>query len=103
MITNKYNALAYDPSGNEEDVDVLIHHNGDFSGEVIILVLRNWTNPQPAVHNYTKNGKDYHIAELNVPYSALRDLVLDHLRQEMIDRLENMNNDDLWNALVEKS
>lgn len=99
-ITSVYNAHVYDNSGREANVKVVIHHNGDCSGEVVINVP-TWVG-QPAVHNFTEGGEDHHIAELTIPYSALRDLVLDHLRNEMVGKLENMSNDELLNALVIK-
>jgi hypothetical protein len=62
-------------------------HNGDYSGEVRVLARKG---------EVLEDGR----FEIEVPFTDLRALVLDHLRQRMISGLESMNDDTLEQVLT---
>lgn len=88
------------PEGQEKEVKVTIHHNGDFSGEVIIQIPTEVG--QPETSHYSEDGVDYHIAELRVPYEAIEALVAERVRALMIEALEVMDGPDLLKILFLK-
>lgn len=61
-------------------LDMTFHHNGDYSGEVLVQV--------PA-GNVRGGFGDAHVV-VEVPFAALVSLVADAVRGQRIARLENM-------------
>ena len=69
---------------------VNMHHNGDYSGDVIINV------------GTLEDGKDPHsikFKEIEVPFQALKELVAAYVQSKQIERFENMNEDELLKYL----
>lgn len=67
---------------NNGDEVIYIHHNGDYSGDVIINV---------APERVEQNGPmDFGI---HVPFAALKELVANYVRSEFMDRLEGADAD----------
>lgn len=73
--------------GNDDVEGTTFHHNGDYSGDVIIE--RGSVSAKPVLHHKS------HTATYKVPYSHMEELVLDKLRNETIVRLEQASYDDL--------
>lgn len=63
-----------------------IHHNGDYSGEVIIK------------HRISTESE--HWFELEIPYEDLKHFVLDQIRQDRIGALEDLEYDRLEEELL---
>lgn len=76
---------------------VIIHHDGDFGGNVTIEVP-TWV-AQQATRHFSADNEDHHIAEMKVPYEALKALVMEQMRKELIADLENLEEDALWELL----
>lgn len=82
-----------------EETQVLFHHNGDYSGNVKVVLPTRVGNPQ--THHFTDpDGIDQHTAELNVPFEAIKGLVLQYLQGELIGALEDMNDKELERLFI---
>ena len=76
--------------------NLTIHHNGDYSGDVIIQV-----KPEQVQH-IAANTK-FHIpayAEVTIDFKDLRTFVFGYLRDKMISELEQMSDEDLEESFV---
>lgn len=92
--TTEWEGFEYPAGAGEKTLcEVTFLHNGDYSGPVEIRLSTEFG--QPTVNHYSYGGKDFHIAELHVPYLALEYLVLGKMRQDLIGRLESLNQDEL--------
>jgi hypothetical protein len=60
------------------------HHNGDFSGNVLIVVREEKVEPGPAGMSFVE-----------VPFEDLRELVFAYLRDKGIGKLEQISDDEL--------
>lgn len=80
--------------GPQEEVVVTILHNGDYSGNVRVVVPSAVANV--ATHHYTDvSGQDVHNAEIHVPFEALEAFVLAKWQREMVATIENADKDQL--------
>lgn len=66
---------------------VTIHHNGDFSGDVLIVVDK--TNTE----EYNSTGSRV-MVEVSIPFKILRSLVIEQLRRKTISNFESMSDED---------
>lgn len=81
-----------------EDTKVTIHHNGGYDGNIKI-VLPNRVGAVQTTH-FTDEDGDQHMAEINVPFDAIKSLVLEYLRAQQIEALEQMDDEDLERFFV---
>lgn len=59
------------------------HHNGDFSGDVKMMVEPQMVEPM------------FGVVQVTIPFKDLRTLVFQYLRDKMIAELEGMSDKDL--------
>lgn len=70
--------------------DTIFHHNGDFSGDVkIVLYTEPKESPVPA-----EDGRRWW--EVEVPFEDLRSLVAEYVRGRRIELLEQASDDGLF-------
>jgi hypothetical protein len=93
MHTFPWEGRSDTQNGEEVDTKVSFHHNGDYSGRVIINLPTEIA--EPCVHHFTEKGEDLHIAEIQVPFQALEAFVLDAIRALRIAALENLTVDEM--------
>jgi hypothetical protein len=75
------------------DGDIHFLHNGDYSGDVEIVVPATTAGVEIRHHDHT--------VSIKIPYKALEYLVADKVSNEFIDKLEDvMSMDDLFKALL---
>jgi len=76
---------------NEFETNVTFHHNGDYSGEVIVFLDAKYADVE--VHN---NG-----VEVRVPFAAMEKLVAQKVSGEFVSKFENVTSmDELFDALM---
>jgi len=73
-----------------EKGEIFVHHNGDFSGDVIINI------DSKAVNKYELESNR---VEVHLPFELLQDLVMSKIRSDMIQNLEQMSSNELLEAL----
>jgi hypothetical protein len=69
-------------------------HNGDYSGDVSLVV------PEAAAHLHDAEGCYPARWEVRVPFADLRELVLSYLRQRRIERAELATDDEFERDLL---
>jgi hypothetical protein len=77
----------------EVDTEVTFHHNGDYSGNVVINVPSYIA--QPAVRHFSDKDGDHHIAEIHVPYDALEIFILESVRRMRLAEIENLTVEEM--------
>lgn len=100
MHTTKWRGLASSdrypktpgPTKPAEVVDIVMHHNGDYSGNVKISLPSSIADSE-VEHN--PHGRDVSYTTVTIPFGAIRHLVVEAMRQQWISRLENMSESDL--------
>lgn len=85
------NAWKEQGSG-EVYVEVLMHHNGDYSGNVKV-VLPNKIADTTLAHGAGPNGEG--MAEVHIPFEALKALIMQYVRSEMVSQIEQATNSEL--------
>jgi hypothetical protein len=93
MHSYSWQGRAISDSSEEVDTEIRFHHNGDFSGNVVINVPTHIA--QPAVRHFTEGEEDKHIAEIHIPYDALEIFILDAVRSLRIAQLENLTVEEM--------
>lgn len=79
-------SFAYD---DEELGEIVIHHNGDFSGEVHVTVSKK----------ALESAWSSELVEVHLPFDLLQEFVMAKIRREIIIRLENTTGGELANVL----
>lgn len=82
--------------GRVQDATVTFLFNGDFSGNVGVN-LPNWIADITLHHGAGPNGQA--IAEVHIPFEAMKQLVFEHYRRKMIDVLESATGEALEAAV----
>jgi hypothetical protein len=83
---------------------ITVHHNGDYSGDVLVPVYKN-TRCVPGDH------LEYTIFEapetavtvpeyIGIPFEVMKTLVADHLRSDLMSMLEDMSSDEVLDYLI---
>ena len=70
------------------DGNTIVHHNGDYSGDVTIIVPKDRSKDYILSDNSTSVG-------IKIPFEVFRSLTLDYLRNKTISNFESMTDDDL--------
>jgi hypothetical protein len=78
--------------GHEKEVH--LHHDGDYSGDVVISVRKEF---EVVSYMPSTNGGTY---ELAIPFDILEKFVLDKLRGEAISAFEEADYKDLKKKLI---
>lgn len=78
---------------------VMFHHNGDYSGEVVITVNDNaaWEFQSDRVYQYRPPNDDFMIPgyhELRIPFEDLKRMVAMYVYKEKARRVEELEDDD---------
>lgn len=69
-------------------------HNGDFSGDISLVV------PEPAAHLHDAEGGYPAAWEVRVPFADLRELVFQYLRQRRVSFAEESADDEFERDLT---
>ena len=83
---------------SNDEVTVCFNHNGDFSGDVKIRIIKA---PSDVVHAYEFGGRAAGMPEPeyvdleDVPFAALKALVAKYARGNLVARLENASDDEI--------
>lgn len=82
-----------------------VHHNGDYSGDVIVVLpdqKRDRFGDEPVkIRSREENGLVVERwFEVTLPFDLLERLVADKLRDEMIGRLEQADTGELLTRLI---
>lgn len=78
------------------------HHNGDYSGDVMVTVPFERATPDPYSTYVAKAEIDEQQRKVTVdiPFEDMRRLVLAHLRSKLIEELEQADDDKLEQLLL---
>jgi hypothetical protein len=83
-----------------ENTRVVMHHNGDYSGNVkFVLPYRVANTVKVPVGTWT-NKVGEPLTEVNIPFEAMKSLVLNYLRDQQISALENLSDENLERFFV---
>jgi hypothetical protein len=70
--------------------EVTFHHNGDYSGDVLIVVQAH------KVAHYESTSHTSEHYEIEIPFNDLKMLVAEYVRGEKVDRLEQAEDDEVF-------
>jgi hypothetical protein len=76
---------------NGKPENILIHHNGDYSGEVEFIMMDVRIEERPDLEKIWGNT----VASVHIPFEVIRDLVADWVRANLIRNLEQMPERDV--------
>jgi hypothetical protein len=82
--------------GEFEETQVTMHHNGDYSGNVKFILPNRIADVVKVPAGTWTNKTDEELAELNIPFEAVKILVLNYLRDQQIVAIENPSGLDDW-------
>ena len=83
---------------SNDEITVVFNHNGDFSGDVKIRIIKA---PSDVVHAYEFGGRAAGMQEPeyvdleDVPFAAIKELVARYTMQEEIARIETASADEI--------
>lgn len=79
---------SYDANDPERD-DVIFHHNGDYSGDVLVYVSRDRVDADPG----TPGMKG--LAVVTISFEAIKDLVAEAVRSARVQAAEQASADEV--------
>lgn len=89
--SNRGDGLMHSTHFDIDEFHYDVHHNGDYSGDVII-------SKRPAEYDMETWPKD--VEEIRVPFEVLRDLVANKVRSDAVALLEDMSADEIFSGVV---
>jgi hypothetical protein len=100
MHTFEWTGLAWIADyADTHDATVTIHHDGDPNGGNVIINVPTYVG-DPQVDHFSREGEDHHIAQLTVPYDALKAFFAEMVRRRRIAELEQMDSDEVLHLLA---
>lgn len=101
MHTSEWTGFAYEEqhpkiSGPLKS-NVIMHHNGDYSGNIKFLLPNRIADASTMPHFYADESS---AATVHIPFAAIKHLVLQYLRNKAISRLENVEDDELEDLII---
>jgi len=99
MHAFEWKGQAWTELPDQEEVTVTIQHDGDpINSNIKVSVPVRVGAPQ--VSHFSEGGEDHHIAELWIPYDALKAFFAEMVRRRRISELEQMDDDEVLHLLA---
>lgn len=86
------------PTKGRREATVSMHHNGNPANSNVRFFLPNWIADVANHHGAGPDGEG--MAEVHIPFEAIKSLVLNYYRNQMIDALEYAEDAQLEELLM---